>query len=139
MKQILSVILVLLCTISCRKEAPAPAASPNTVLLTAQSWQYDEYYSGHGTATRKRVYKRNATGNSADFSVYQYIFKQDGRFEVKMGDESIYSNWKFTDNEKVIEISSGSGSPTLLKVSVLDPETFEWVMDEYYAKMIPKK
>lgn len=139
MKQFLIATLFVLLLAGCKKEElPAPATSPNTNLLTARAWLYDEYYSGHGTASQKRLYKRNAPGNSADYSVYQYVFKKDGNLEVKVGSESMFSTWKFTDNETTIEITSGSGSLTRLKVESLNGESFDWTVESYYAKMIPK-
>jgi hypothetical protein len=138
MKHGLFAALVLLFLARCTKEKPEPSISAATALLTSKTWLYDEYYSGYHTAARKRVYKRNATGNSADFSVYQYLFKKDGSFEVKVGNESMYSTWRFIEGETEVEITNGSGPPTRLKVVVLQPTAFEWQVDDYYAKMIPR-
>jgi hypothetical protein len=139
MKYVLIATLCVFFFIGCKKETPDAPASANTELLTSKAWLYDEYYTGYNTAAKKRVYKRNAPGNSADFSVYQYIFKKDGSFEVKIGTESTFSSWKFVENETVIEITGGAGSVTRLKVMELNPATFDWMMDDYYAKMIPQK
>ena len=138
MKHILLAALVLLFLTSCTKDKPEPATSPNTDLLTAKAWLYDEYYKDYNQPTKKRIYKRNAPGNSADFSVYQYSFKKDGTFEVRVGNETLYSSWKFLNNETEVEISGGSGAPTRMKVAVLRPDAFEWQVDDYYAKMIPR-
>jgi hypothetical protein len=138
MKQFVFIALWLLFIAGCTKEVPEAPVSPNTGLLTTKAWLYDEYYSGYGTTAQKRVYKRNAPGNSADFSMYQYLFKKDGSLEVKVGDESIYSTWQFVDGEKAIEITGGSGSPTVLKVVALSPSSFDWELDAYFAKMVPR-
>lgn len=139
MKYVLTAALCVLLLIGCKKEAPDAPTSANAELLTSKAWLYDEYYTGYNTPAKKRVYKRNAPGNSADFSVYQYIFKKDGSFEVKVGTESTFSTWRFVDDETVIEITGGAGSATRLKVVALNQNTFDWMLDDYYAKMIPKK
>ena len=139
MKYMLIAVLCVFFLVGCKKEAPDAPLSANTELLTSKAWLYDEYYTGYNTPAKKRVYKRNAPGNSADFSVYQYLFKKDGSFEVKVGTESTFSTWKFVEDETIIEISGSAGSTTRLKVMELSQNTFDWMLDEYYAKMIPKK
>jgi hypothetical protein len=138
MKHVLWAVLLLFFIASCTKDTPDPATSPNTDLLTSKTWVYDEYYSNYNTPAQKRIYKRNASGNSADFSVYQYMFKKDGSFEVRVGNETMNSSWKFLNNETEVEISSGSSVPTRMKVLVLQADVFSWQVDDYYAKMIPR-
>ena len=139
MKYLLLAALCVVYLFACKKETPDAPASANSGFLTARTWLYDEYYSGYNSSAKKRVYKRNATGNSADFSIYQYIFKKDGTFEVKIGTESTYSSWKLVENETVIEITGGSGTATRLKIMDLNASSFDRMLDDYYAKMIPQK
>lgn len=138
MRYLLLAVLLLLFTTGCKKDSPAPAVSPNTELLTAKLWLYNEYYSGYGTPSQKRLYKRNNPGNAVDFSEYRYIFYTDGSFVVKIGSESLKGTWKFINNETGIEISSTSGSPTVLSLLTLNSQSFDWTMDEYFAKMTPQ-
>jgi hypothetical protein len=137
MKAYLIAILFLTSLLGCKKEAPPPAVSPNTEYLTAKTWLYGEYYSGYGTPNQKRMYKRNNPGNAVDFTDYGYTFKKDGSFVVTIGTESLQGSWKFINNETGIEITSDTGSPTVLTIKELSKTSFDWVMNEYYAKMIP--
>ena len=138
MRYLLIVIISFFFFAGCKKDTPPRAVTPNTELLTAKPWLYNEYYSGYGTPSQKRLYKRNNPGNSVDFSEYQYIFYKDGSFVVKIGRESLNGSWKFINNETGIEISSASGSPTVLSLHALNNNSFDWVMDEYFAKMTPQ-
>ena len=138
MRYLLIAALLLFFSAGCKKDSPAPTVSPNTELLTAQPWLYFEYYSGYGTPSQKRLYKRNNPGNAVDFSEYRYVFNKDGSFVVKIGRETLNGTWKFINNEAGIEISSASGSPTVLSLHTLNNASFDWLMDGYFAKMTPQ-
>lgn len=135
----------LLCTVvfafllwGCKKDTPPPALSPRAELLTAKAWLYAEYYTGYGTAAQKRVYKRGAPGNVVDFSDYRYVFKKDGTFELVLKRETLAGSWKLLNNDQQVELSFAGSTPTLMTVTALSADSFDWMQDDYFARMIPQ-
>ena len=138
MKRLFSTVIVACLLWGCKKENPPPALSPRAELLTAHAWLYAEYYTGYGTSAQKRVYKRGAPGNVVDFSDYRYVFKKDGAFELFLKRETIKGGWKLISNEQQVELSFPGSTPTVMTVAALSADSFDWVQDDYFARMIPQ-
>jgi hypothetical protein len=128
MKTLIVVLLVVvILSVSCKKDSGTSTSKSKTELLTAKPWIYDEYYRNFNSGSPVLYYKRGSTNNLINLNLNKVTYRADGTYtETDENGTTFNGTWKFLSNETQVQVVNPVGTYTST-IETLDDQKYNWL------------